>query len=45
MRDYNRIAIIDPKKQAILKDRKALLAQDSSLMETQEIMVKDLGEC
>jgi very-long-chain enoyl-CoA reductase len=43
VRDYNRIAILDPKKQSILNNRKALLAQESSVMEMQKIMVKDLG--
>lgn len=39
IRDYNRIAILEPTKQSIIKDRKALLKNEVS----GEIMVKDLG--
>jgi very-long-chain enoyl-CoA reductase len=41
--DYNRVAILDVDKQAIFKDRKALLVQQNGVAAKQEIMVKDLG--
>lgn len=41
--DYNRVAILDVDKQAIFKDRNALLVQQNGVKDKQEIMVKDLG--
>jgi len=41
--DYNRIAILDPSSQSILKDRKALLVEQKGVIEGKEILVKDLG--
>lgn len=41
--DYNRVAILDVDKQAIFKDRKAVLAQQNGVADKQQIMVKDLG--
>ena len=43
VRDYNRIAIIDPSTQAIIKDRKALLVEQKAVLGAGEFMVKDLG--
>ncbi|KAI9737268.1 MAG: 3-oxo-5a-steroid 4- dehydrogenase [Claussenomyces sp. TS43310] len=42
-RDHNRIAILNPETQAIIKDRKALLAQDAAVVGAKELLVKDLG--
>lgn len=43
MRDFNRIAILEPTKQSIIKNRKALLKDEVTVMQSGEIMVKDLG--
>ena len=43
IRDFNRIAILEPTKQSIIKNRKALLKDEHMVMQSQEIMVKDLG--
>jgi hypothetical protein len=41
--DFNRVAILDVDKQAIFKDRNALLAQQQAVADSYQIMVKDLG--
>jgi hypothetical protein len=37
------VAILDVDKQAIFKDRNALLAQQQAVADSYQIMVKDLG--
>ena len=41
--DFNRVAILDVDKQAIFKDRNALLAQQQAVADSYQILVKDLG--
>lgn len=42
-KDFNRVAILDPSTQAILKDRLAPLSQQDAVVSAKQILVKDLG--
>jgi very-long-chain enoyl-CoA reductase len=41
--DPNRFGLYEPEKKKLLKDRKALIAQQESVVSAKEILVKDLG--
>jgi very-long-chain enoyl-CoA reductase len=41
--DPNRFGLYEPEKKKLLKDRKALISQQESVLGGKEILVKDLG--
>jgi very-long-chain enoyl-CoA reductase len=41
--DPNRFGLYEPEKKKLLKDRRALISQQKSVLEGKEILVKDLG--
>jgi very-long-chain enoyl-CoA reductase len=43
--DPNRFGLYEPEKKKLLKDRKALISKQESVLGGKEILVKDLGMC
>jgi very-long-chain enoyl-CoA reductase len=43
--DPNRFGLYEPEKKKLLKDRRALISQQQSILSGKEILVKDLGMC
>lgn len=41
--DPNRFGLYEPEKKKLLKDRRALISQQQSIISGKEILVKDLG--
>lgn len=41
--DPNRFGLYEPEKKKLLKDRRALISQQESVLSGKEILVKDLG--
>ncbi len=41
--DPNRFGLYEPEKKKLLKDRRALISQQESIVSGKEILIKDLG--
>ncbi len=42
--DFNRVGLFDPQTKKILKDRKAVIGEQGTVVSSRELLGKDLGE-